>query len=811
MGSWTNEYIITLKNYNDLDQFYQDMETEGTNLEFVPSRSVECTERRPISRNTHYRLTNSEVRILKNDPRIESIIYNKLYLNEKHLFYEQTNNWDRSSNISLGEKNWGLYRMQLEENDGSWGSDIGDPIRNASIKINGTGKNIDIIVVDQILYPDHAEFSGRATQYDWFRQHDVAVRGDGARISSISRSFNNAVITTIAPHRLRNNSIIDIICSTDESFTSLSTTITVIDPIRFQYSNTGIDVAESTPATGTWRGVYQYPSYNLINNHATAVAGVIAGSTQGWARNSNIYNLRNDSEGLFAGEYTPPDLLIDYIRAFHNAKPINPETGRRNPTLVNNSWGFVRSRLSTSLNDYTLNLSISRLNYRGTYVTPAGAPIDTGISGVFSPFARVEPFPTVEEGNAFNVTTSEGAATITPITFTDTNGVGLTSLGAPPSSASGGIDQNDDASWAVSLPFSIEYLGSPYQNNIYFSSNSAIFFGLGSPYNSTLLGNNVPAANKMYLSAGDRNVENILTGSFGTSPNRTFVVRFEGWDGAYSSIYEPENNLIWEVVFYEATPARIDVRFIKNAAFRPEFTLNELLDYGCFVGGDPIPVRDPSMDADILDAINDGIIFVGAAGNVGTYVDTPTGQDYNNHIVENGEFIYYHRGSSPANSHPDLICVGALDSTSSETKTETSNTGPGVDLYAPGKNIITSVFNGTGTIGDTLDDNGELYQKWSGTSVAAAQVTGLLALVLELYPNMTQADAKQYILNYAKENLITDTNGSYLDQTSLQGGNNKIAYYYKERLDTGTLIPKTRQWIRPSTGQLYPRPVIRKK
>ena len=63
------EWIVTLHRKEDLQSFYDDMETPGGNL-FIPDRAVELTNRRLISRNTHYMLTDDEVELLKSDDRV---------------------------------------------------------------------------------------------------------------------------------------------------------------------------------------------------------------------------------------------------------------------------------------------------------------------------------------------------------------------------------------------------------------------------------------------------------------------------------------------------------------------------------------------------------------------------------------------------------------------------------------------------------------------------------------------------------------------------------------------------------------------
>ena len=64
-----NEYIVTCKSYEDLENLYDDMETPGGSL-YIPDREVELVHRRSISRNTHYMLTEDEAEQVGNDPRV---------------------------------------------------------------------------------------------------------------------------------------------------------------------------------------------------------------------------------------------------------------------------------------------------------------------------------------------------------------------------------------------------------------------------------------------------------------------------------------------------------------------------------------------------------------------------------------------------------------------------------------------------------------------------------------------------------------------------------------------------------------------
>ncbi len=176
-----------------------------------------------------------------------------------------------------------------------------------------------------------------------------------------------------------------------------------------------------------------------------------------------------------------------------------------------------------------------------------------------------------------------------------------------------------------------------------------------------------------------------------------------------------------------------------------------------------------------------GVILVGAAGNYYHKIDVPGGVDYNNYYRYNyynsyTEDVYYHRGSSPTCA-ASMINVGAIDNTSIEQKSVFSETGPRVDVYAPGEGVMAAYANKPYITGAVADSRNPVYHlnKLGGTSMACPQVTGMLACVLQARPNMTPAEAKAFVIEHSVKNSLQVTGAeSYSNQRSLQGGANRI-------------------------------------
>ena len=105
-------------------------------------------------------------------------------------------------------------------------------------------------------------------------------------------------------------------------------------------------------------------------------------------------------------------------------------------------------------------------------------------------------------------------------------------------------------------------------------------------------------------------------------------------------------------------------------------------------------VRYTSIDTDVQEMLDAGIHICIAAGNKYYYIAAENDQDWNNYATIGGVNRYYHRGSSPYDT--EAFMVGSLDITytgGKEQKSEFSNCGPGVDIYAPGNNNLNSFTN----------------------------------------------------------------------------------------------------------------------
>lgn len=198
-----------------------------------------------------------------------------------------------------------------------------------------------------------------------------------------------------------------------------------------------------------------------------------------------------------------------------------------------------------------------------------------------------------------------------------------------------------------------------------------------------------------------------------------------------------------------------------------------------------------SLQSEIEDCIDDGIHFVTSAGNRSFMVDVLGGQDYTNAVSSSNPDVgtqNYHRGKSPGGKalgtdSSAVIVVGNIDRdidtvSSKERKHESSETGPGVDVYAPGTRIAGAWASASGEYW-TYPENGSFFAGHfgTGTSFSAPQVAGVVAMFLQMNPQATPEQAKEWIMQNSIDGEVNQPSFEYAgDYHSLLGGDGKYLF-----------------------------------
>ena len=336
-------YVVTLHNREDLDGFYDDMKDNGFRLNL----------KRPISRNTHYWMTDEQAEELKQDPRVWDVdlrpedkgIYPKICkttTDETVPRYFEGSFWKGGGIDPLNDHSWGYVhtigdpalpnngKQQFGSSGGNYSRHVStifaNPYENSAWS---DGRNVDIVVCDDPVSSDCSDWMGfeanRFVSYQWFNE--------------------------------------------------LNTEVSSID-----------DDGQTLP-TGN---VTYYSNQTNPEYHGTHVAGTCAGNFYGLANQANIYGLQILGT-MPSGQTLPTLLLYDYLRAFHKKKPINPVTGYKNPTISNHSWGYsTETSLEAEFPTGIVIGNVVEVNYRGVQYnasnpnpsgwTMAGLEIDFGIA-----------------------------------------------------------------------------------------------------------------------------------------------------------------------------------------------------------------------------------------------------------------------------------------------------------------------------------------------------------------------------------------------------------------------------------------------
>ena len=283
-------YIVTLYKHEDLEQFYNEMS------------DYHLVMKRPMSRNTHYKMTEEQAEKLRQDPRVwdvqlppkerglvmgrDAINYNEYNIPSENFWKADTSG---PATVNATDRQWGHVHCagvdSVTRGKGAFGEISGGGTYEQkvdSVDIFNDGKHVDVVICDDPVSIDCEEWFSPTSNTSRFKQYDW--------------------------------------------YTELNTLVGTID-----------DDGQTLPSA-------PYPNYfdNATNteSHGTHVAGTVAGQHYGWAREANIYSMQVLSNVANTGTPVPDLLIFDYLRAFHRNKAVNPLTGIKNPTITNHSWSY---------------------------------------------------------------------------------------------------------------------------------------------------------------------------------------------------------------------------------------------------------------------------------------------------------------------------------------------------------------------------------------------------------------------------------------------------------------------------------------
>ncbi|KAI0760467.1 peptidase 1 [Fomes fomentarius] len=142
------------------------------------------------------------------------------------------------------------------------------------------------------------------------------------------------------------------------------------------------------------------------------------------------------------------------------------------------------------------------------------------------------------------------------------------------------------------------------------------------------------------------------------------------------------------------------------------------------------------LDAAVTNAINAGVHITASAGNAASLSST----------------------QSPARAEA-IITVGAANIL--DAKSTYSNYGPGVDIFAPGDNILSSYIGSSNNATEVL----------SGTSMSTPHVAGLVAYLIGLEGNKPPREVLARLKEFSPDGILTGVPSDTINELANNGAN----------------------------------------
>lgn len=720
----TREYIVSLKRGVNYDEFWAEMENPTSGLPFIPDRAVEIKNERPLSKKScHYMLSDAEAVALRKDPRVMGV---EIPLSQRHdvslgLHLVRDGNYQKTALSAGNFQNWGLKRSISQTNN--FGAGTTAPGEYEYVL---DGEDVDVVIMDSGIDVFHPEFydddnQPRVRLIDWY---DEAGRS----------TFSTIDLATSTKSSVSTNSYINFQrdINTNLSYEPLLLGASLVIGARPFFFGVQNDPAMNLlySATENSGRSYRIRFEGKVDNADDSSATTLIWEATFFDDNKiQILVVRHDDPANSAW-YINSRNSVSTIDAFKNSPGLIGGSIQKSVVLDTNDSGNNWGIFGTTSQDYRVED-----DGMGGWTIVSGLATELGVSGM----------TLIDSGNFdnelyyFNTpfsffagTTSD--STQSPFFYLDTDGHGTHVAG---------IVAGRTFGWASKA-------------DIYSMKVEALEGGNGDA------GSGIPIIDAFDLIKEwhNRKPINPKTGlKKPTVVNMSFGVRI-----FYANITGGN---------YRGTP------WVGGPG--PDSSKGMISPFH--------PARIATIDSDVQELIDEGVHVCISAGNYYHKVDVPLGLDYDNYYNTTafpGVEFYYHRGSSPYDDQ--AFIVGNIDSSvfdaQTDQKAESSESGPGVDLYAPGTDIVSSsslISNYTNAPYFPTSANPETsfwsQVNLSGTSMAAPQVAGVAALILQMKPDATPDELKTFILANATSAIYTTgLDDDYTDHRSIKGGEQKVLF-----------------------------------
>ena len=355
-------YVVGATTPQGWERIHSILTQDGTLDDNIPARAVECTDTKDHSpTRAVYLLDDEEAAQLSQCAdvkfiHLEQSQYRELFPpkpDEIHAGARYSTPVKNYRDLSVGYPNppttadinrtgYQLLRGTSYANSWTTAASIVDSVVP---NITGTGEDIDVIVGDEGCWFGHVEFANNTgngpVDYKWaFAGNPLSSTGtcdvldlvlDGPYYIDpawFNASPGTRLMTrwdgTIVPTETAAKDWWGNSSQRSGSFASFGTVAISVDYTRENCNGSNTVISAE-------------------GQHGTACAGQTYGRTFGWAYNANKWFI--DAYGSYG--LWPIDNYFDVMKIFHQAKPVNPTHGNKNPTISSNSWGFRTTVSST--------------------------------------------------------------------------------------------------------------------------------------------------------------------------------------------------------------------------------------------------------------------------------------------------------------------------------------------------------------------------------------------------------------------------------------------------------------------------------